>query len=160
MALNESSPDRPQNVNFSSRPMSEPDRMPGDRRFIVELWTTTGRVCESFATYEEAKHRVDHFPAEALVGLPLIFEELPDDSQRLVREDGKPLQWHRNVDDRPGPGEEDALPLADESSGLLGEGRWQLVDHPRPQDSDWGEDLPVIRCDSDGEVPENNSEKP
>ena len=88
--------------------------------FIVELTTTTGTVCESYATYEAARRRVELYPAASLVGLPLIFEELPDGSQRLVREDGKPLQWHRLPDDRP-PGPDDPLPLCDESSGLLGD---------------------------------------
>ena len=41
--------------------------------FIVELTTTTGPVCERHATYEEAKQRVDQFPAECLIGMPLIF---------------------------------------------------------------------------------------
>ena len=99
--------------------------------FIVELTTTDGRVCESFPTYEEARRRVESFRAESLVGLPLIFEEFPDGSQRLVREDGKALQWHRLPDDAP-PGPDEPLPLADESSGLLGEGRWVLRERPSP----------------------------
>jgi hypothetical protein len=45
---------------------------------------------------------VDLFPAESLVGIPFIFQELADGSQRLVREDGKPLQWQRLPDDRLG----------------------------------------------------------
>ena len=85
--------------------------------FIVELTTTTGQVSESYATYEEARRRVDLFPADALVGIPFIFEELPDGSQRLVREDGKPLQWHRLPDDRlPGPDDSEPIPLADAPS--------------------------------------------
>jgi hypothetical protein len=139
--------------------MSDSDRENGDRLFIVELTTTTGHVCESFATYEEAKHRVDQFPAETLVGLPMIFEELPDNSQRLVRDDGKPLQWHRNVDDRPGAGQEDALPLADESSGLLGEGRWVVREHLRPQETEWDEELPAISIDSESPRPANDPGK-
>ena len=107
--------------------------------FIVELITTTGTVCESFATYEEARRRVDRFPANALVGLPLIFEELPDGSQRLVREDGKPLQWHRVPSDAP-PGPDAPLPLCDESSGLLGEGRWVPLDRHTPQDNEWDDE--------------------
>jgi hypothetical protein len=107
--------------------------------FIVELNTTAGRVCESFETYQEALHRVENFPAEALAGLPLIFEELPDGSQRLVRDDGKPLQWHRLEEDCPA-GPDEVLPLADESSGLLGEGKWVLKESPGPQETVWGED--------------------
>jgi hypothetical protein len=107
--------------------------------FIVELITTTGKLCESFPTYEEAVRRVEQIPLEGLVSLPLIFEELPDGSQRLVREDGKPLQWHRLEEDRP-VGPDDPLPLADESSGLLGEGRWVLREHPGPQQTEWDDE--------------------
>ena len=67
--------------------------------FIVEAVTKTGKVCERYATYEEARHRVDGLPAEGVIGLPFIYQELADGSQRLVREDGKPLQWHRLADD-------------------------------------------------------------
>jgi len=107
--------------------------------FIIELTTTTGRVCESYATYEEALRRVEAFPAESLVGIPLVFEELADGSQRLVREDGKPLQWHRLPDDRP-PGPDEPLALADESSGLLGEGKWVPIERPRPQEDEWDDE--------------------
>jgi hypothetical protein len=80
--------------------------------YIVEIPTTTGMVCESHPSYEEAKRRVEQFPAEGLAGLPLIFLELPDGSQRLVREDGKPLQWHRLPED-PLLGPDEPLPLSD-----------------------------------------------
>lgn len=63
--------------------------------YLVEAMTTAGRVSEAFATYEEAAQRVAAIPAESLVGMPLIFQELADGSQRIVREDGKPLQAHR-----------------------------------------------------------------
>ena len=83
--------------------------------YIVELMTTTGPVCEPFATYAEARRRIDQFPAETLVGTPLLFMELPDGSQRFVREDGKPLQIHRLPDDRfAALGE--SIPLADPSA--------------------------------------------
>jgi hypothetical protein len=107
--------------------------------FIVELTTTTGTVCETFPTYEEARRRVDLFPAEGLVGMPLIFQELPDGSQRLVRDDGKPLQWHRLPED-PLPAPDEPVPLTDESSGLLGEGRWVPIERP-PQDDGWDDPL-------------------
>ncbi len=99
--------------------------------YIVELMTTTGRVCELYATYEEAKRRVESIPFETLVGMPLIFEELADGSQRLVREDGKPLQWHRNEEEAR-DGADEPVALADESSGLLGEGRWVPIERPGP----------------------------
>jgi hypothetical protein len=95
---------------------------------IVELTTS-----ESFATYEEAKRRVDSIPAEVLVGIPFIFEELPDGSQRLVREDGKPLQWHRLPDDRP-PGPDDPLPLCDDSADVLSKGGWVPITRPEPEE--------------------------
>ena len=103
--------------------------------FIVELITTTGKVCENYATFEEAKRRVDQFPAASLVGIPFIFEELADGSQRLVREDGKPLQWHRLMTDA-AAGPDEAIPLADESSGLLGAEKWVPLPEPTPQE-DW-----------------------
>ena len=68
--------------------------------FIVELLTANGRVCEPFKTLAEARRRVERFPLDSLVTLPLIFEVLPDGSERLVRDDGKPLQWHRPIDEK------------------------------------------------------------
>jgi hypothetical protein len=67
--------------------------------FIIEVTTTEGKICESFRSYARAQRRIDAIPAEKIIGLPLIFHVLPDGSQRLVREDGKPLQWHRYGDD-------------------------------------------------------------
>jgi hypothetical protein len=104
--------------------------------YIVELTTTEGRVTEQFATYEEARRRVESVPAGILLGMPLIFEDLPDGSQRLVREDGKPLQWHRLPDDRP-PGPESPLPLCEDPTALLGEGRWEA----RPPAAEEWDDL-------------------
>ena len=80
--------------------------------YIVELITRAGTICESFPSYEEARRRVDQFPAGSLLSLPLIFKELADGSQRLVREDGKPLQWHRLPDDRPA-GPDEPIPLSE-----------------------------------------------
>jgi hypothetical protein len=80
--------------------------------YIVEVVTTTGKACPTFATFEEARRWLDALPEGAVVGMPLIFIDLPDGSQRLVREDGKPLQWHRLPDDRP-PGPDEPIPLAE-----------------------------------------------
>src|SRR3954469_19182209 len=80
--------------------------------YIVVALTTTGKVCESHATYEEARRRVEALPAECLLSAPLIFQELPDGSQRLVRDDGKPLQIHRLPFDEPDVPEE-PLPLSE-----------------------------------------------
>jgi hypothetical protein len=79
--------------------------------YIVEFITRSGKVCEKFRSYERALHRISQVKDEDLIGIPFIYKELPDGSQRLVREDGKPLQWHRLPDeelifDEP-------LPLAD-----------------------------------------------
>jgi hypothetical protein len=111
--------------------------------FIVELTTRTGKVCESYATYEEAKKRVDGLPAECLVDMPLIFEELPDSSQRIVREDGKPLQWHRLPDDRL-QGPDEPLPLLDLPPELASPDGKSLVRpaSPPPPDED-DEPLPL-----------------
>ncbi|MBM4070347.1 MAG: hypothetical protein FJ271_15540 [Planctomycetes bacterium] len=67
--------------------------------FIVEIITRTGRICERFRSFARAKRRIDQFQDKDLVGIPFIYQELPDGSQRLVREDGKPLQWHRHPDE-------------------------------------------------------------
>jgi hypothetical protein len=111
--------------------------------FIVELTTRDGRVCERYDTYAEARKRVEQFPAASLVGHPCIFAQLPDGSERLVREDGKPLQFHR------GPAEEvrgcadDPLPLAEDAAGLVGpDGKLRLV-APHPPEDGW-EDLPLV----------------
>lgn len=83
--------------------------------FLVEAMTTAGRVSEAFATYEEAAARVAAIPDAELVGMPLIFQDLPDGSQRIVREDGKPLQAHRPTLSADADG---ALPLVDEDVPL------------------------------------------
>jgi hypothetical protein len=87
--------------------------------YIVEITTPAGQVCERYATYEGAKRRVDQFPAGSVVGVPLIFQELADSSQRVVRDDGKPLQWHRLPDDRPA-GPDEPIPLSDVPPELEG----------------------------------------
>lgn len=69
--------------------------------FVVELTTTTEKICETYQTYEEAVHRIEQFPIETLTSIPFIFEALPDGSQRLIRQDRKPLQWHRLPEDLP-----------------------------------------------------------
>jgi hypothetical protein len=105
--------------------------------FIVEVLTTTGKVCESYATYEEAKKRVEQFPAGALAGMPLIFEELVDSSQRVVREDGKPLQWHRQPEDEL-PGPDEPLALCEDAAAVLGAERRAIEREP---------DEPIPLCD-------------
>jgi len=80
--------------------------------FIVDVMTTEGRICERHRSYARARRRIDQLPAETIVGLPMIFQILPDGSQRLVREDGKPLQWHRLAEDGSVVTDE-PLPLAD-----------------------------------------------
>src|SRR5215207_7199609 len=97
--------------------------------FIVEFRTRSGKVSERYETLEEAKRRVESFPAEALVGLPLVFEELPDASERAVREDGKPLQFHRVLAEDMPMEDEDPIPLAEGESGLLHpDGQLGIVD--------------------------------
>jgi len=111
--------------------------------FIVEFLTRDGKVAERYETLEEARRRVEVFPAESLLGLPLIFEELADASERAVREDGKPLQFHRVLAENM-PSDEDApIPLAEGESGLLdADGKLWLVD---PYHEGEGfEDLPSI----------------
>lgn len=81
------------------------------RPFIIEVHTLSGKVSERFATQEQAQERIGRFPPETLVGTPLLFQELPDGSFRAVRQDGKPLQFHRIEDE---PVEDEPLPLTEE----------------------------------------------
>ena len=83
--------------------------------FLLEATTSAGRLSEAFPTYEEARRRAEAIPADELVVAPLIYRELSDGSQRLVRDDGKPLQAHRHRM----PGDDDApLPLSVEDVSL------------------------------------------
>jgi hypothetical protein len=79
---------------------------------LIEVATTEGMICEKFASYEEALRRINQIPADHLLGIPLVFKELADGSQRLVRLDGKPLQWHRLPEDRAETPDE-PIPLAE-----------------------------------------------
>jgi hypothetical protein len=110
--------------------------------YIVELFTRQGRVSERYETYVEARRRVELYPTEALLSLPLIFQELADGSERLVREDGKPLQFHRRLEEQERGAADALLPLADDSSSLLdSDGKLRLVD-PAASDDGW-HDLPL-----------------
>jgi hypothetical protein len=105
--------------------------------FVVELFTREGRVSERYETYEAARQRVEQFPPESLVGLPLIFKELADGSERVVREDGKPLQFHRRLAEQEKESPEDPIPLSEDSSGLVGpDGKLRFVD-PRQTEEGW-----------------------
>lgn len=84
--------------------------------YILEAVTRTGKVCETHSTYESAVQRIEQLAAEGFVQMPLLFKELADGSQRLVRLDGKPLQWHRLPDDRPDI--DDPIPLSEEVLNL------------------------------------------
>lgn len=112
--------------------------------FIVELITPRGHVREQYETYADAQRRVEQFPADSLIGVPLIFQELPDASERLVREDGKPLQFHREIVEE--PLDDEPLPLAADDGNLMdAEGKLRLKERAAPQD-DW-EDLPLVSPD-------------
>jgi len=112
--------------------------------FIVELRTRTGKVAEGYATYEEARRRVEQYPAEDLVGLPLIFQQLADGSERVVRDDGKPLQFHRVLAEDMPAGDDEPVPLSDDTLGLVGaDGQLKMVQpHPPEDEEEWGEDIP------------------
>lgn len=108
--------------------------------FIVELTSREGRVCERYETFEEAQRRVEHFPPESLMGPAFIFQELPDGSQRLLREDGKPLQFHREPVDELHDCSGDPMPLAEDSSDLVGpDGKLKIVEM-RPPEDDWDDE--------------------
>ncbi len=79
--------------------------------FIVEITTRTGKICERFRSLARARRRINQFKDEDLIGIPFIYQELADGSQRLVREDGKPLQWHRHPDE--GLASDEPLPLTE-----------------------------------------------
>jgi hypothetical protein len=100
----------------------------------VDLTTREGRVCERYETYTEARRRVDQFSAESLQGLAFIFEELVEGSERLVREDGKPLQFHRRLveDSREASGH--PLPVVDDLASLLGPAATIRFVEPGPPD--------------------------
>jgi hypothetical protein len=85
------------------------------RQYIVEVATTEGPISERYDTYAEAAARVEALPAAIVRGVPFIFHELPDGSQRLVRNDLKPLQWHRLEHEQDVPLGDDAIPLGDEN---------------------------------------------
>jgi hypothetical protein len=80
--------------------------------FIIEVLTKTGKVCERFETYEKAWRRVQRFRPDTLLSAPFIFQELPDGSTRLIREDLKPLQWHRILEEET-PECEQPIPLSE-----------------------------------------------
>jgi hypothetical protein len=110
--------------------------------FVVELITRQGRVSERYETYADARRRVEQYDGDALLSLPLIFQELADGSERLVREDGKPLQFHRRYEEQERGASDAPLPLAEDSSSLVGpDGNLRLVD-PSPPDDGW-QDLPL-----------------
>jgi hypothetical protein len=87
----------------------------GEAVFLVEAMTTSGRISEAYPEYEDARRRAEAIPAEELLTAVIIYQELPDGSQRVVRDDGKPLQAHRHA--MPGA-EEEPLPLAEENVPL------------------------------------------
>ena len=72
-----------------------------------------------------------------MVGLALIFAELPDGSQRLLREDGKPLQWHRLPQDGDTLSADEPLPLSEGS--ILGDRQWVPVERSQPQEDAFDE---------------------
>jgi hypothetical protein len=109
--------------------------------FIVELTTRQGRVCERYTTYAEARQRVEQFPADSLVSMAFIFQELPDGSERLVREDGKALQFHRRLVDEAKDSSDEPLPLVEPSAVVGPEGGIRLIE-AEPPDVGW-EDGPM-----------------
>jgi hypothetical protein len=126
--------------------MTDPDVSP-TRQYIVEVATTEGTISERYDTYEEAVARVEGLPGEIVRGVPFIFHELPDGSQRLVRNDLKPLQWHRLEHEQDVPLGDDAIPLADEeppeAAGHVGP-KIKPLTRPVEDDADGDEPLPLV----------------
>src|SRR5262249_39410389 len=135
----------------AGRPLRRP-RRPGDHPlgparwavslFIIEVTTAEGKRRETFATYEEAVRRIEQLTREAARSLPPLFQELPDGSQRGVRKDGKPIQWHRLPDDTSlglaVPTDDVPLPLEDVLPGEI-----RPASRP-PQDDEDDEPLPLL----------------
>ena len=110
--------------------------------FIVDLITSEGRVCERYTTLADARRRLEQFPADILLSAPHIFEELADGSQRLVRDDGKPIQYHRQLAEESRESAEEPLPLTEDVSAVVGPDGKLLVIEPKPPKDDW-DDLPL-----------------
>lgn len=111
--------------------------------YIVELTTRDGPVSERYDTYEEARRRVEQFPG-VLLGLPMIFQELPDGSERLVRADGKPLQFHRRIPEEERGGGDEPLPLAEGTSDRLGpDGNFRFAERRPTDDADDDPPIPL-----------------
>jgi hypothetical protein len=91
----------------------EPDPQRETGRYIVEIPTRSGKICEVFPSYARAIRRINKVPDAELTGMPLIFKELTDGSQRIIREDEKPLQWHRLPEQEDNPEADSPLPLAE-----------------------------------------------
>ena len=124
--------------------MTDPELSPTSQ-YIVEVTTTAGPLSERFDTYAAAVARVEALPAELLTGIPFIFKELPDGSQRLVRNDDKPLQWHRLEHEQDVPLGDDAIPLGDEAdipeaAGYVGP---KIKPITRPVEDDNPDDEPL-----------------
>ena len=104
--------------------------------FLLEVVTRSGRISESFPTYEAALARLAGFADDDFLTMPLIFQDLPDGSQRIVREDGKPLQAHRPT--LAADMNDDALPLSDEEVPL---GDLRAVYTPQDDQGEWVDPL-------------------
>lgn len=120
--------------------------------YLVEVITRSGPISETFATYEAAAARVARIPEADLLTMPLIYQDLPDGSQRIVREDGKPLQAHRPTLSADLP--EAALPLSEEDIPL---GELRAVYTPQDESDEWINPLdrlrPRVSRDEDDPLP-------
>ena len=87
--------------------------------------------------------RVDGLLAEGAVGLPCIYQELADGSQRLVREDGKPLQWHRMTEEI-APAADAPVPLSEETLDLFGPGKEIRMITSEPEDEEAPAEVPGV----------------
>jgi hypothetical protein len=115
---------------------------PTHSMFIVKLTTHQGPVTEQYEDYAEARRRVEQFPADSLVGLAYIFQQLPDGSERVVRDDGKPLQFHRCLVEGSADCSDEPIPLLEDASGLLGPDGKLRFEELKPPGDDW-DDLPL-----------------
>lgn len=109
--------------------------------FLLEVVTRSGRISESFPTYEAALARLNALADDELLTMPLIFQDLPDGSQRFVRADGKPLQAHRPT--LTADLNDDALPLSEEEIPL---GELRTIYTPQDDQGEWVDPLGRICC--------------
>ena len=126
-------------MDETDSPIDNPPKANLHAPFILDLTTSDGRDCERFESYAAARRRLEQFNAESMVGLAFIFEEFADGSERVVLEDGRPLQLHRSPVEEAREITDEPLPLAEDDPSAGAEANIRVVEPP----PGWGDDLPL-----------------